>query len=485
MLWISIGIELVAAGFLLGAYIRHKVRKDEIEGEDNESRFVQLLLPAGRCLARRIPVSKNKEKSTVYQMISRLTNEESWEKAYFAYRCKRWGLIAGMALLCNSFWIGQQVLQRSQEKELSAVQARPAYGEGDEKKEVTLVMVGQKEQTENTFSIQIPEQKISEAEAAEMLQKGMAYIQQRLQDQLVYEDVSLPTGWQRVSFFYESLTPELIKSDGRWMGSVEKERQEAVLRVTGSLGGQREQADVSLWIPAMQELPAEERLAILTREVQSGRYTTDQAVELPTETSLGEPLYWFQSEGTNPMAWFLLMLLFGGLVLWQQDLEYRHQVKEQQYQIRHAYPEFINELVILIGAGLSLPAAWKRLGQDYQKQKEQKTAAANPLYEEIYREGRELEGGASMREILQEFTAQVRIKEARRFAVLMTQNLKRGDAFLVTRLRELNQEAWELRKKQVREKSEEVDTKLLLPLMLMLVVILIIVLAPAMISMQV
>jgi len=49
----------------------------------------------------------------------------------------------------------------------------------------------------------------------------------------------------------------------------------------------------------------------------------------------------------------------------------------------------------------------------------------------------------------------------------------------------LNQEAWDMRKKQVREKTEEADTKLLLPLMLMLIVILIIVLSPAMISMKV
>ena len=38
--------------------------------------------------------------------------------------------------------------------------------------------------------------------------------------------------------------------------------------------------------------------------------------------------------------------------------------------------------------------------------------------------------------------------------------------------------------KQVKEKSEEADTKLLLPLMMMLLVILIIVLSPAMISMN-
>ena len=90
-----------------------------------------------------------------------------------------------------------------------------------------------------------------------------------------------------------------------------------------------------------------------------------------------------------------------------------------------------------------------------------------------------------MREVLEEFTVQIRFKEARRFAILLVQNLKRGDAFLISRLKELNQEAWEIRKKQIRAKSEEADTKLLIPLMLMLVVILIIVLAPAMITMHV
>jgi len=107
------------------------------------------------------------------------------------------------------------------------------------------------------------------------------------------------------------------------------------------------------------------------------------------------------------------------------------------------------------------------------------------LYEEIYQESRQLQAGASMREVLEEFIANIRSKQARRFAVLAIQNLKRGDAFLISRLKELNQEAWELRKKQVRERSEEVDTKLLFPLMLMLIVILMIVLTPAMISMQV
>ena len=64
----------------------------------------------------------------------------------------------------------------------------------------------------------------------------------------------------------------------------------------------------------------------------------------------------------------------------------------------------------------------------------------------------------------------------------MNQNLRRGDENLLLRLNELTEEVWEKRKKEVREKTEEADTKLLIPLMMMLAVILIIVLAPCMMT---
>ena len=89
-----------------------------------------------------------------------------------------------------------------------------------------------------------------------------------------------------------------------------------------------------------------------------------------------------------------------------------------------------------------------------------------------------------MREALEAFSARIPLREIRRFVSLLIQNLKRGDEYLLVRLREMSEEAWETRKKQVREKSEEADTKLLLPLMMMLVVVLIIVLSPALITMN-
>ena len=225
-------------------------------------------------------------------------------------------------------------------------------------------------------------------------------------------------------------------------------------------------------------------MRILTKKVQEGEFLTESKLVLPKETEIGEEIQWIEKEEPKEVIWILLGSILLLFALWKQDWEYKQVLKRREQHIRQVYPEFINELVILIGAGLSLPAAWRRIGQDYQSKRSEK-GELNPLYEEVYRESKELDAGVPMREILEEFSSRIRLKEARRFAVMMVQNIKRGDAFLVSRLKELNQEAWEIRKKQVREKTEEADTKLLLPLMLMLVVILIIVLSPAMITMQV
>ena len=230
-------------------------------------------------------------------------------------------------------------------------------------------------------------------------------------------------------------------------------------------------------------MTAQDQLEQIASNLEEGLYTNEQTVTLPGETQSGEKLTWYQERDSVDSILLLMLVLLPAIALWKQDQEYQKIIKEREQRIRHVYPEFINELVILVGAGLSLPAAWRRIGMDYQNQREE-GKPINPLYEEVYRESQALGAGSSMREVLEQFSLRIRLREARRFAVLLTQNLKRGDAFLISRLRELNQEAWDMRKRQVRKQSEEADTKLLLPLILMLVVILIIVLSPAIISMQ-
>ena len=107
-----------------------------------------------------------------------------------------------------------------------------------------------------------------------------------------------------------------------------------------------------------------------------------------------------------------------------------------------------------------------------------------PLYEAMNRVSVRTQNGLSFSEALRELGDSIQVKEVRKFIGLMLAERKRGDEHLLDYLKQMNEEAWEQRKKQVKEKTEEADTRLLFPLMMMLVVILIVVLAPAIMTIQ-
>lgn len=475
MVWVFIGIEVIA---LLAVGICYW--SDKKEGKI----ITNVLDPIAMVVLRRFPLSQEKkENHSIYKILCQLTNEEEGEISFHEYRRKRLTSVMAALLFINLIWCGNLLIQFFDGSAAVFSWERPNYGEGDIQKSITLTLENGEELAEDTFILRIPEQEVEVEAAQAIVQEVVTGVRQSLQSSIVIDSLSLEQNVKGVSLFYESLTPQLLSSSGRLIGSPGKQRQEVKLRITGFLAGQSYAAVASFWIPAMHELTAKQKADIIVTAVKEGRYVTNTAVIVPTTTSFGDTLIWKETSESYGLLWLLLWILIPVLCLWREGSAYKQRMKDRQQAISSAYPEFINEMVILISAGLSLPSAWKRLGQDYQKRKEE-GIEWNPLYEEVCKGSRELEGGGSIREVIERFTERVHLKEVRRLGVLLIQNLRRGDAFLVSRLRELNEEAWELRKKQVREKSEEVDTKLLLPLMLMLVVILLIVLAPAMISMQ-
>lgn len=479
MIWLSVGAELIIIGLVVAGYFKEKKKEDQ---EDNWKNGV--LRKAGAQIVSMLPNSKiRQEKNQIYQVLCKLIGEEESKTVFLEYRQKRWGLVLGVMLLMNTTWLMLMISPDNTEVLFEIRQDRPEYGQGDQSRQVMVILDGE-EKTKGTLSLQIPEKEITQQQAKKKVQDGLAYVEKMLDGQVIKGDINLPAEWNEVAFFYESLSPEVLSNSGKFTGEIQEDSYLIKMKITAVIGKVRRTQTVTFSTAALEDLSADERLAMIMEKAEDGKYLTDTELILPDTAETGEKLTWVEPKEANQIIWVLI----GGMVLlfalWHQDQEYKQKLKEKERKIRQSYPEFMNELVILIGAGLSLTAAWHRIGKDYRK-KRAEGGDADPLYEEIYRGSCEMEAGISLREVLEEFAGHIRFKEARRFAVLVAQNLRRGDAFLVSRLKELNQEAWDMRKKQVREKTEEADTKLLLPLMLMLIVILIIVLSPAMISMKV
>lgn len=479
MIWICVGVELIMLGLILIQYFKEKQKSATVK-----MGISALIQGMGAQIVSILPCSKKRqEKNQIYQIMCKLAGDDEGEILFQEYRRKRWGLIFGVMLLMNTVGLLQLLQPEKTDVMFEIRQDRPEYGQGDRSQQVTVVLDGE-DKAEGTILLKIPQKEVSSKEAKRRVQEGLAYVKDILDGQQIKGDIELPAEWNEVALYYESFSPELLSNSGKWGGEIQEEANSITMKVTAVMGEESQTETITFFTATLAQLSAEERLALVLKKTAEGEFLTENELILPDTTETGERLTWIETRESGKMIWILLggiLLLF---VLWHQDQEYKQQLNERDKKIRQSYPEFMNELVILAGAGLSLPAAWHRIGQDYKK-KRLEGGNMDPLYEEIYRESCEMEAGTAMREVLEDFAGHMRFKEARRFAVLLTQNLKRGDAFLLSRLKELNQEAWDLRKKQVREKTEEADTKLLLPLMLMLAVILIIVLSPAMITMQV
>jgi pilus assembly protein TadC len=96
---------------------------------------------------------------------------------------------------------------------------------------------------------------------------------------------------------------------------------------------------------------------------------------------------------------------------------------------------------------------------------------------------RELKSGVSEGNAYEHFGKRTGLQEYIRLCTLMTQNLKKGSASLVPRLREEVDKSLTERIRMGRKLGEEAATKLLVPMVMMLAVVMVMVMLPAFSSM--
>lgn len=466
-------------------------RKDRsLQGAD------RIIVPCGRAV-RRIPdrlrpkPSSPGRRDKTLANLTELKGRKEGKEAYALYQARKAGWMALSFLMCLTLYSVSQVLHPDSKGSRVWLLERPAAGEGNEKKSLWMEVAYAGKTLEKTVTVTVPQQEETEEETQQNLEEVMEGLKNRFDGKIVFSDVDLPRKLSGVSLSYTSLTPDLVDGDGRVKARVGTTRQSLALSATGRANGQKKTVKLLFYLGAFADLSENQRLALeekqLTADLKEGSYANASEVDLPSSTQEGARVTFYEKTEDNRFLWMILFLLFPMAALIRQDVKLKNQVKIRRQKIEASYPSFIGELVILIGSGMSLSSAWQKIGSDYGKMIMEtgvSNEAEDPLLEEVERTSRQLQEGTPMKEVLSDFASRMRSRQVRRLTSLLQQNLKRGDEFLLVRLRELSDEEWENRKRQVKEKSEQADTKLLIPLGMMLVVVLILVTAPALMSMQ-
>lgn len=218
---------------------------------------------------------------------------------------------------------------------------------------------------------------------------------------------------------------------------------------------------------------------VIEEEEENSR--EEEMVTLPREVN-GKPIQLRNPD--NPRGWYVLILgpvvcilLFG---LQKQNEQKEKEERERQMMLD--YPEIMNKLTLLLGAGMTMKSAWQKIVLDYERQKEGQ--GVRYAYEEMRAAYHEMQSGITEIESYERFGRRCGLRAYRKLASLLTQNLRKGTKGLTELLSAEAIQAFEERKMAARRRGEEAGTKLLAPMFLMLAMVLVIVIIPAFLSIQ-
>lgn len=164
------------------------------------------------------------------------------------------------------------------------------------------------------------------------------------------------------------------------------------------------------------------------------------------------------------------------LVFYVTDRKLDERIKKRSFCIQYDFPDFLNKLVLLINAGMTVSRAWEKIVRDRKNM--------TPLYEELNITYIEIRNGKPEMAAYEDFARRCRVKEVTKFITAIIQNMRKGNGELVTLLKLQSNECWQLRKSMAKRLGEEASTKLVLPLMIMFIGILIIVILPAIMQLR-
>ena len=208
----------------------------------------------------------------------------------------------------------------------------------------------------------------------------------------------------------------------------------------------------------------------------------DKIWHLP-RTIGGKAVSYYRQMDSRGAVLIGMALITGILLLAQKKQKEMQEETQRSRQLLRDYPEIVGKLTLYLGAGMTVKRAFRKVVEDYERQKE--TTGVRCAYEEMQKTLREMESGHTEAESYENFGRRCKVQAYLRFGALLSQNLRKGTRGLTQLLKMESIQAFEDRKARARRLGEEAGTKLLLPMFLMLAVVLVIVIVPAFLSMQI
>lgn len=368
---------------------------------------------------------------------------------------------------------------------------RNSYGEGDETKEL-VVKNNQGESAE--IELEIKERQYTQKETEKMFERCISKLEKKilgenksldrieknmnLVTELSGEEVDIAWELDRydVMNVYGELKTEASQSEGTMvqlravLTYQANPSMQAVYECTAMIYSENAGANGTLRGKVLEAI-----------EKENENTETKEQMRLPREIG-DQTVTYFPKMEQRGIVLLCMTILIGILLLALKKQKEQEAKRERNLQMIQDYPEIMNKLTLLLGAGMIMRRAWKKIVDDYEAEKER--WGIRYAYEEMKQTVFEMESGISEAESYERFGRRCKVQQYMKLGTLLSQNLRKGTKGLSQILKIEAIQAFEDRKAHAKQLGEEAGTKLLLPMFFMLGIVLVIVIVPAFLSIQ-
>lgn len=209
---------------------------------------------------------------------------------------------------------------------------------------------------------------------------------------------------------------------------------------------------------------------------QADRKGREEAVFYLPEEIAGEPVTFYRPKtGGSPGGILILGIIAGIALLYWEEQKLKEAYVSRNRELALDYGELVGKLNVLIGAGLPVRRAWERIA----KESEQTVGRRRYLYEEMALTLHSMEQGMSEDQAYRDFGKRCGLPPYLRLGSLLEANGTKGTKGLTGLLEKEVADAFLERLQLARKQGEEVNAKLLLPMMLLFALVLVLLMVPA------
>lgn len=333
------------------------------------------------------------------------------------------------------------------------------------------------------LQVEVPEVRYTEQELEAQFQNGFQYLEEEMPGE--NEDMkqittdlnlikSIPESGIGVRWI--SSDYELLEEDGTLHNQILKEPVEVALQLELSYEDEVRTKEYQLMIyPGILTGEARQKQELaeaVSREIEAQQYEAD--ITLPKEIN------GYRIELPSQAGRVIAVVLTGGilimLMLWMRKRENLHlEVKKRKQKLLIAYPGFMNQLQLYLGAGATVQGALERVMEQYERNRQ----TTQVLYQELDILRNEIRSGITQEEAYLRFGKRTGLAPYMRLASLLSRQLRTGGQEIRLQLEEEVQAAFTFRKEQAKKAGEEAGTKMLLPMILLMIISMVVIIIPA------